>query len=129
MPETREIETADIVSVYTGVLVSSRLIDAIYDVCGWLLRDPDIMTHQLPAASRACIPLLDDQFPWLADLKPPRDIEALRMWLGDVEHEHGKTLTVTRPDDVPWIPGRALEDLRDMTTKPIVIIEVPDERA
>lgn len=127
MSEIRRFDTLDVVTVDSGVLVSDRGMDAIYDLCGWLLGDPGIMTHQLPAASRACQGPLREQFPWLAELDPPRgDIPALKAWCAALVEEHGASLDVTRPDDPQWVAGRALEDLHEMTTKPIIEVRIDD---
>lgn len=122
---TREIATLDVVTVYAGIMVSDRLIGAVYDVCGWMLDDPGIMTHQLPAAATACMPALAEQHPWLADLDPPRgDLTALRTWCADLLAQHGPTLTVRRPDSPPWVTGNALRDLADIADgKPIIVIK------
>lgn len=92
---TRTFPTLDLVTVYTGILVSERHMDSVYDLCGFMLAD-DLMTHQLPAASRACEPALAEQHPWLVDLEPPRDdLPALKTWCADLVERVGTEMDVT----------------------------------
>lgn len=127
MTDTRTFPTSDVLSVTTGVLLSQS-IGAVYEVCGYIL-DDTLMTHQLPNASRACTPHLVALHPWLADLEPPRgDIDALLLWLGEVEHEHGATLQVVPAVDPQWVRGNAIQDLVDLLRPgtpviPVVIYE------
>jgi hypothetical protein len=59
---SKTFDTLDVVTVSTGVLVSDRGIGSVYEVLNYLL-DDDLMTHQLPAASRAVEPSLPTAAP------------------------------------------------------------------
>lgn len=124
----REFPTLDVVTVVTGVMVSDRGIDAVYDVCGHVLGDT-LWTHQLPAASRACEPALVAQHPWLRDLDPPSgDLDALLAWCDALVGEHGPALTVAPAEDTTWVPGNALRDLVDLAGgRPVVAVVTTTE--
>lgn len=101
------------VSTYTGTLLGD--FGGIRRVCAFMLNDPDVMTHQLPAASRACEAALIAQLPWLAELNPPRDdLTALRVWLDDLLLTRGLALDLEPIPAPDWIPGNGLNDLLDL---------------
>lgn len=62
--KTKMFSIGDILCITTGRLVSSRGIEGIYDILGFMM-DETLWTHQLPDASKICKPLLLEQFPWL----------------------------------------------------------------
>ena len=97
MNETREFHIGDILSVTTGRLVSARHMDGIYEILNWMTGD-DLMTHQLPRASRECEQPLRDQFPDLAAVVPPEDFggkEDVLRWLAEQVDQYGATRDVT----------------------------------
>lgn len=53
----REFHIGDILSITTERLVSPRLIEGVYDILNYMTGD-NLMTHQLPRASRHCAPYL-----------------------------------------------------------------------
>lgn len=111
---TREFPTLDVVTVYTGTLVSDRGIDSVYELCGWML-DDQLMTHQLPNASRVLEPCIAEQHPWIADLEVPKgDLPALKAMCARIVEEHGDTLTLERPESPEWVAGNAMTDLRQI---------------
>ena len=66
---------SDLLSVYTGRLVSLRGVDAVYDL-GSYLTGETLFTHQLGRACEQARPCLEAQFPWLlkvASLVPALD--------------------------------------------------------
>lgn len=74
------VTTAGLLSGYTGILVSTMSeVHEVLDVAtGYTL-----FTHQLPDAFAAAKPILEAQFPWLADLEMPvqDDGEAQQAWV------------------------------------------------
>lgn len=66
---TRQFHLGDILSVTTGILVSPRHIDGLYDILGFMTGEP-LWTHQLPPRARQCAPELLRQHPDLADVQP-----------------------------------------------------------
>lgn len=114
MSETKEFPTLDVVTVATGVLVSDRHIAAVYEVCNWML-DDNLMTHQLPNASRTLEPYILREHPWILmwDL-PKGDVPALKAMCAQIVEKHGDTVTVTRPESPEWVTGNAMPDLRQI---------------
>ena len=117
--------TLDLVTVHSGVLVSDSGIAAIYTLCGHMLRDDSLMTHQLPNASRACMADLERQHPWLADLDPPAgDIPALKAWCADLIERVGAEHWVEPIDQPEWVTGNALRDLHDIAEgRPVMVVK------
>lgn len=64
MIETKAFTLEDVLCISTKRLVSSRGMDAIYDVLNWMA-DDNLFTHQLPRAMRECQPWLLRWFPEL----------------------------------------------------------------
>jgi hypothetical protein len=87
---------SDILSVTTGLLVSSRHMEGIYDILNFLTGD-NLFTHQLPRAMDECKPWLRTQFPELMSDHPVMIglLAALRM---DMK-ERGQTTEVI----VAWV--------------------------
>lgn len=117
MSDTKEFPTLDVVTVATGTMVSDQGIGSVYKVCGWML-DDELMTHQLPNASRTLEPHILHEHPWILlwDL-PKDDLPALKAMCARIVEEHGETVTLTRPESVDWVTGNALPDLRQIVGK------------
>jgi hypothetical protein len=60
----REFHVSDVLSITTGLLLSTRHIDGVYDILNFMTGDK-LFTHQLPRASDECKPYLQEQFPQL----------------------------------------------------------------
>lgn len=96
----RDFHIGDILSVMTGVLVSPRHVEAVYDLCGYMTGEKGLMTHQLPRASHECEPSLREQFPDLATLTmpdpwPEGDPQTVVLgWLAEQVEKYGETRTV-----------------------------------
>jgi hypothetical protein len=126
--ETKQFPILDVITVASGILVSDHGIGAVYELCGFML-DDTLMTHQLPAASRACEAALTEQHPWLAiTLRPPQgDMPALKAWCAQIVAEHGDTLPIASIGNPDWKRGNALNDLVDIAgDRPIIAVETPD---
>lgn len=125
MSTTRTFPTLDLVTVRTGILVSDRGMESIYDLCGHMLGE-SLMTHQLPAASRACESALDEQHPWLAGLDPPKgDLPALKAWCAALVEEVGAQMQVESIEDPPRKRHNALADLVQIAAgRPVVVVHV-----
>jgi len=137
--ETRVFDTLAVVSAATGVFVCDT-IDQFYDVLGFVLGEPGLMTHQMPGASRAAEPHLVKQFPWLSELDPPAvsrangdgdaQIAALKAWCVDLIAERGEHLTVAAVEDPQWVRGNALQDLADIAgNRPVIGVTLPSKTA
>jgi len=68
MTNTKQFHLGDILSITTGMLVSPRHIDGIYDILNFMTGD-DLYTHALPRASGECRPYLAEQFPQLVTVE------------------------------------------------------------
>ena len=62
MSETKDFHIGTILSITTGRLLSLDHIGGVYDILGWMTGE-DLMTHQLPRASRECEAFLISQHP------------------------------------------------------------------
>ncbi len=91
MTTTKEFHIGDILSVTSGILLSPRHVDGLYDLLGFMSGEP-VMTHQLPRFARECEDSLREQFPDLAAVVVPQDMEGeeqVLFWLGSLEAEYG----------------------------------------
>ncbi|MCX4809035.1 hypothetical protein OG601_47120 [Streptomyces sp. NBC_01239] len=123
MTDTRLYALADILTMTTGRLLSTRGIEAVYNIANWMTGD-SLMTHQLPRAADICGPALLAQHPRLADVVPPEGIDApdLMAWLADTERQHGQELPVAPLPDGAWEHRNPIEELCDMVGPERVIV-------
>jgi len=63
--KTKQFHLGDVLSVITGNLVSLRHVDGLYDILGFMIDAPGLMTHQIPSASLICEPVLKQRYPEL----------------------------------------------------------------
>ena len=85
----------DILSITTGLLVSNRHMQGVYEILNFMTSD-DLYTHQLGRAATECKPALLTQHPQLAritgaDVTP----ENFEMWLESQCAEFGDQLMIT----------------------------------
>jgi hypothetical protein len=106
---TKEFHLGDILSITTERLVSPRRIGGVYDILNWMTGE-NLMTHQLPRASRECGGPLLAQHPDLAAVPVPDQFGdgsgesarlAVETWLAEQVAVYGETREVTplHPDD------------------------------
>lgn len=105
--ETRDFPTADVLSVTTGKILSSRRMDGLCDLITWLMHEkpfPRFMNQatirRLLTATAKARDLLIWQHPWLIDTQPPVGIDNsdLMDWLLAVEARRGETVAVVREE-------------------------------
>lgn len=123
----RVFPLADILTMTTGLLLSHRHMDGVYDIANWMTGD-DLMTHQLPRAGAVCGPALLAQHPNLAGVVPSPDLDEhnLRTWLRDAEREHGDELPVTPLAPGVWGHQDPIEELCDMVgAERVIVVERP----
>jgi hypothetical protein len=65
MSQSKRFHIGDVLSCTTGVLVSPRLVEGIYDVLQFMHGTP-IWTHQIPRACKDAVPFIYEQHPALA---------------------------------------------------------------
>lgn len=97
---TKRFDLGDVLSISTGLLVSERHLDGVYDILNWTTED-NLFAHQLPRAMRQARPWLARWFPELpsGDETPEGYTEATwREWLAAQKAKHGAYR------DVPRIP-------------------------
>lgn len=128
MSDTKEFPTLDVVTVATGTMLSDRGIGAVYEVCDWMLND-QLMTHQLPKASRTLEPHIYQQHPWIADLNVPTgDLAALNALCTQITEAHGDTLTLNRADTPEWVTGNAIADMIQIADgRPVIVVRGIDD--
>ncbi|GAB3251842.1 DUF7736 domain-containing protein [Kineosporia babensis] len=121
----RDFHVGDLISVHSGRLVSPRHVDGLYDLLGWMTGD-NLMTHQLPSASRIAQPYLEDQHPWLKDVTVPDWINSqatLEKWLSEIVPVLGEMHAVEQMPAMAWGVHDPIEDLRAIRPDlPIVTI-------
>lgn len=104
MTATKTFHIGDVLSITHDRLVSPEHIGGVYKILGWMTGE-ELMTHQLPRASRECEPFLRAQHPDLTAVEIPRfefapdatrdECEAVVMaWLDTVVAEYGETREV-----------------------------------
>lgn len=128
-PAMKTFHIGDILSVTTGRLVSPRHIEGVYDILNHLTAD-NLMTHQLPRASRECEPFLRERFPDLAAIEPPaefRDEAHVRSWLAELVAIHGETRSVEPMRDGVHEYRDPVAEMREMAgDRPVVVLDPSD---
>lgn len=131
---TRQFHLGDILSITTGRLVSPRHMDGVYDILNWMTGD-NLMTHQLPRASRECEGPLLAQHPDLAAVEVPGsfgdDVQAgVDRWLAEQVALFGETREVaplaaadhTYIDPITELRAKMRPDAE------IITVEVPEDK-
>ncbi len=91
----KRFHVGDVISVATGVLVSPRLIEGVYDLLNYLTGD-SVYTHQIPRVCKECVPWLQCQFPWLEKIDGSGvNQDNWREWLAGVVSRFGEYLEVS----------------------------------
>ena len=129
MSDVRSFHLGDILSITTGRLVSLDHIGGVYNILNFMTGD-NLMTHQLPRASRECEGPLLTQHPDLRDVEVPDDFggqEGVDRWLAEQVTRFGRTREVA-----PLAGGKharidPITELRMMRPDAeIIAIMVPD---
>lgn len=90
----KSFHISDLLSAYSGYLVSTRHMAGVYEVLNFLT-GADLFTHQLPRAMDECRPWLYKQHPLLdgidcSGLNP----ESLPAWVTRIVAQYGETLEI-----------------------------------
>jgi hypothetical protein len=94
--QTKEFDTADVLSTVTGRLVSK--IDGVYKVLNWMTGE-SLFTHQLPRVSREARPVLVAAHPLLQQAIDEADqvtTENWQEWRQTWEDRYGPTIAVPK---------------------------------
>ncbi len=97
MSLSREFHIGDIISVCTGMLVSPRHMDGVYELSAFMAGEP-VWTHQLARVGREAAPVLLAQHPALAEtFAEARQVtpDNWQDWLARWVERHGEMLPVT----------------------------------
>lgn len=129
MDEVKEYGLDDILTITTSILLSSRHMDGVYDILGYMTGE-ELFTHQLPRAARECAPELLRQHPRLAAVKLDEDAslskEDVEKFVAEQVKLFGEKLPV-RPLTTHAGPhANPIEELADMVG-PERIIVIPAE--
>lgn len=65
MSDTKDFHVGDVLTITTGIMLSPRNIEGVYDILGWMT-DEQLYTHQLPRVADEAKPVLLAAFPQLA---------------------------------------------------------------
>lgn len=126
---TRSFDLSDVLSITTGALVSTRHVDGVYDILGYMTGE-SLFTHQLPRAAVACAPALLEQHHALAGIAPPEwdksgDMKAqVHAWVDLLRLTYGSSLPVTPLAE--WRHIDPVQELVEITERPdrIVVVAV-----
>jgi hypothetical protein len=123
----RQFHIGDILTITTGRIVSPRMMDGVYDILNFMTADK-LYTHQLPRAMEECKPYLLKQYPQLAEVEIP-DFKKVGVWAWLFEQgvkygEHFDVEPIPQDDHTFRDP---IEELLEMTSKPVVVIEAEEE--
>lgn len=129
MDEVKEYGLDDILTITTSILLSSRHMDGVYDILGYMTGE-ELFTHQLPRAAEQCRPELLRQHPQLADVTIAEDAnlgeEGAKKFVAEQVKLFGEKLPV-RPLATHAGPHVSpIEELADMVG-PERIIVIPAE--
>lgn len=131
MPETRDFHLGDILSVTTGLLVSPRHIEGVYDILNWMTGD-NLFTHQLPRAGEECQGPLLRQHPDLADVQIPDEFdgkEHVERWLVEQVERFGETRPVTPLATEDHTRIDPIDEMRMMAPGvPVIGVEIEGDR-
>lgn len=89
---TETFHLSDLLSIYSGYLVSREHIGGVYKILNHMTGD-DLMTHQLPLACDAVKPDLLEQHPWLAEVAAPEKLSGEAeciTWVASVAEKYGE---------------------------------------
>jgi hypothetical protein len=127
----REFHIGDILTLMTGRLVSPRHMDGVYEMCDFMSGEAN-MTHQLPRVMEESAPTLREQFPDLAAIDIPGDLEgetAVYAWLDEQVAIHGETRMVHPLDPADHTSIDPISELRMMRPDmPIIGVVVDEEQ-
>lgn len=129
MEESKEYGLDDILTITTSILLSSRHMDGVYDILGYMTGET-LFTHQLPRAAEQCAPELLRQHPQLAAVKIDEDAnlgkEGAEKFVAEQVKIFGEKLSV-KPFATPNTPVNPIEELADMVgAEKIIVIDPTD---
>lgn len=92
--QSKQFHLGDVLSITTGILMSPRKMDGVYDILNFMTQD-DLFTHQLPRACKECAPFLLEQHPQLKGIVIEGvTAENFNQRLEDLCAQYGETILV-----------------------------------
>jgi len=102
----------DVLSAYSGYLVSNRHMAGVYETLNFLTGD-NLFTHQLPRAMDECRGWLEKQHPLLKEIDcSGLNPETLPAWLDQIVAQYGETLEI---EPLPTDGHEFREPLEELT--------------
>lgn len=83
--KTKQFHLGDVLSITTGMLVSPRHMDGVYDILSFMTDDPGLTTLGLLAVNDKCKEALLQQFPDLGNEKINTSAKVLQKSLEEVK--------------------------------------------
>ena len=118
----RAFHIGDVLSVYSGFLVSNRHMDGVYDTLNYLTGD-ELFTHQLPRAAEECHGWLERLHPLLKEIDcSGLNPETLPRWLAGIVAKYGETLTLKPLPPEGHEFRHPVEELESMVGKDRVMV-------
>lgn len=111
--EAREFHLGDILSITTGLLVSPRRMEGVYDILNFLTGD-NLFTHQLPRACSACKPFLFNRFPCFDSPEMDLEVATLRLMMETSTGKANKKHLVTG-----WLSNQVAKYGETFEVKPV----------
>lgn len=125
----RAFHISDVLSAYSGYLVSTRHMAGVYEVLNFLTGD-NLFTHQLPRAMDECRPHLRRLHPVLEEIDcSGLNPETLPAWVERTVAMYGETLELTPVPDEAHEFRHPLEELESMVGADRVLVVRADPTA
>lgn len=125
--DQRSFHISDVLSVTSERLVSTRGMEGVYDILGWMT-DSQPFTHQLPRINDEVKPFLVEQHPELSKLVIPdapegehHTRESVDAWLETLYPTFGTEVVVTR---IPAEAHTEIDPISELRMKGIEFIQV-----
>ncbi len=121
--EERAFHIGDVLSAYSGFLVSNRNMDGVYETLNYLTGD-DLFTHQLPRAMDECKGWLEKLHPQLKEIDcSGLTPKTLPDWLAGIVAKYGETLMLRPLPSDGHEFRNPIEELQEMVgDKPVIVV-------
>ena len=120
--DLRAFHIGDVLSAYSGYLVSNRRMEGVYETLNFLTGD-DLYTHQLPRARDECKGWLERLHPQLKEIDcSGLTPETLPTWLAGIVAKYGETLTLRPLPPEGHEFRHPVEELESMVGKDRVMV-------
>lgn len=123
----RLFHIGDIISGYTGVLMTHNGIGAMYELYNFLTGE-SLMTHQLPRVGRELKPLIAHQLPFLRSVDVSEvNTENWQEWLALYVNKFGEYHSLVPVAQSAITKKDALEEAQEMFGDNVIVVEGNDE--